>query len=509
MIGWGISRRGGTVSESVGSVRRAFAVVGAVMLTSSVVVAGLAIPAGAAGNIATIAGTGGVGAHGDGGPAVHATVDRPEGVAVDPHGNVVIADSTNNRIRVVAVSPSNPGFRLGGCSGPCTWAVGNIYTIAGTVIGGYNGDNIPATSAQLFAPTGVAVDKVGNPVVADSLNERVRVVAVSPANPGYPISSWTVGNIYTVAGSGPGPLHYTGDGIDATNATLFAPQRVALDGSGNVFITDTGNERVRAVAVTPSNPGYPLSGCSGPCSWVAGDVYTVAGDGFVGFNGDGLPASNSELSAPTGVGVDAHNNVLIADTDNARLRVVAVSAANPGYALQSWTVGDVYTVAGTNTAAYSGDGTPAASAELNGLQDVTVDAHGNVLVSDTGNERIRVVATAASNPGYPLAGCAGACTWTAGDIYTVAGTGIGAFNGDGVLATKAQIYSPTHVAVAHNGSFYIADSGNSRIREVAIGSTTTPCAPGAVSASAGTKRALSCIGRRPPARAVHRSRDTS
>jgi hypothetical protein len=476
--------------SSIFSRKRGFAV--AVVVVSSAVVGISALAAGAVGgSISTVAGTGGIGEHGDGGPAVSATVDRAEGVAVDPHGNLVIADSTNNRVRVVAASAANPGYALGGCAGPCTWTVGDIYRVAGTAIGGYNGDNLPATSAQLFAPTGVAVDKVGNPVIADSLNERVRIVAVSSTNPGYPVPSWTVGNIYTVAGSGPGSLPYAGDGGYATDASLFAPQRVAFDGAGNLFITDTGNNRVRVVAVSSSNPGYPLGGCSAPCTWTTGDIYSVAGDGFAGYNGDGVSATDAELNGPTGVGVDPNKNVLIADTNNARVRVVAVSASNPGYALSSWTVGDVYTVAGTNTAAYSGDGMPAVSAELNAVQDVTVDAHGNLLVSDTGNERVRVVATSASNPGYPLGGCTGPCLWTVGDIYTVAGTGVGAFNGDGILATNAQLYSPTDVAVAHNGSLYIADAANSRIRAVAIGTTATvPCAPRTVSASPGTNRAV-------------------
>ena len=484
------------------SLRRLFALATAIALASSALVAMSADVAGAAaGNISTVAGTGGVGEHGDGGPAVNATIDEPQSVAVDAHGNLVIADSTNNRVRVVAVSAMNPGYRLSGCTGTCTWAVGDIYVIAGHGIGGYNGDRIPAVNAQLFAPTGVAVDKVGNVVIADSLNERVRVVAVSPANPGYFVSSWTIGDIYTVAGNGPGSLPYNGDGIFATDAQVSNPQRVSFDASGNLFIADTGNQRVRVVALSVSNPGYPLGGCIGPCTWAAGDIYTVAGDGFAGYFGDGIPSTSTGLNVPTGVAVDSHNNVVIADTGNQRIRIVAVSASNPGYSLPSWTVGDVYTVAGGLAGGYSGDGKPAAGADIDLAQDVTIDTHGNLLIADTGNERVRVVAKSGSNPGYPLGGCTGSCTWAVGNIYTVAGTGVGAFNGDGMLATKAQIYSPTDVAVARNGSLYIADSVNSRIREVALGATATaPCAPRAVSATAGKGRsavhwvAPSCTG---------------
>jgi len=470
-----------------GARRQWVASVAAVALIAPAALVMLGQPAGAvSGDISTIAGTGGVGEHGDGAPAVSATLDQPQGLTVDAHGNVLIADSTNNRVRVVAVSASNPGYPLSGCFStvPCRWTVGDIYVIAGHGLGGYNGDNIPATSAQLFAPTDVVVDHAGNPIISDSLNERVRVVAVSATNPGYPVPHWTVGDIYTVAGNGLSALQYAGDGGYATDAQLFSPDRVTVDTHGNLLIADTGNERVRVVAVSASNPGYPLAGCTGPCTWTLGDIFTVAGDGFSGFNGDYIPATAAELNSPTGVAFDHDGDLLIADTENARVRVVAVSASNPGYPLVSWTPGDIYTLVGNGGAGYAGDGFLAASAQLNAAQDMTVDAHGNLLVADTSNERLRVVAMSTSNPGYPLAGCPGRCTWTVGDIYTIAGDGIGAYNGDGILATEAQLYSPTDVAVDAHGNVYIADSVNSRIREIEIGAAATrPCAPRTVSAS--------------------------
>jgi len=465
------------------------AVVALVIPTSIGALAGSA--AAAAGDISTIAGTGAAGENGDGIPAVTARIDQPQSVSVDTHGNTLIADSTNNLVRVVAASPSDPGYPLAGCAGPCTWTVGDIYIIAGHGAGGYNGDNIPSTDAQLFAPTDVAVDLSGNPIIADSLNERVRVVAVSASNPGYPLPHWTVGDIYTIAGNGFGTSRYNGDGIYATDAQLFAPQRVTIDPHGNPLIADAGNERVRVVAVSASNPGYPLAGCAGPCVWTPGDIYTVAGDGFNGYNGDDMPATSAELNSPTDVSVDTHGNLYIADTGNDRVRVVAVSATNPGYPLVSWTVGDVYTIVGGGTAGYTGDGTLATSAELDAAQGVTVDPHGNPLIADTANERVRVVAVSASNPGYPLAGCAGPCTWTVGDIYTIAGDGTGSYNGDGILATKAQLYAPTDVAFGTHGNVLIADSVNSRVREIEIGaSATVPCAPKTVSASARKAQAV-------------------
>ena len=471
------------VHQRRGMRRPAIALVAAMALIGPPAIVALSQPAAAAaGGISTIAGTGAVGELGDGGPAVAAALDQPHGVAVDAHGNTLIADSVNNVVRVVAVSASNPGYPLAGCAGVCTWTVGTIYIIAGHYLGGYNGDRIPATTAQLFAPTDVAVDAAGNPIIADSLNERVRVVAVSVTNPGYPLPSWTVGDIYTIAGNGPGALHYGGDGSYATDAQLNSPGKVTVDAHGNALLADTGNNRVRVVAVSVSNPGYLLGGCTGPCTWIRGYIYTVAGTGFAGYNGDFLPATGADLNGPTGIAVDARGNLYVSDTNNHRLRVVAVSSSNPGFPLASWTAGDIYTIAGNSGAGYSGDGFLAASAQINGAQGVTVDTHGNPLIADTGNERVRVVAVSASNPGYPLGGCAGSCTWAPTHIYTVAGTGTGAYNGDGILATKAQLYSPTDVAT--HGNLFIADSVNSRVREVQLGVVATaPCAPRNVTAT--------------------------
>ena len=225
------------------------------------------------------------------------------------------------------------------------------------------------------------------------------LVAVSATNPGYPLPSWTVGDIYTIAGAGPGALHYGGDGSYATDAQLNSPGKVTVDTHGNALLADTGNNRVRVVAVSASNPGYLLGGCTGPCTWIRGYIYTVAGTGFAGYNGDFLPATGADLNGPTGIAVDAHGNLYVSDTNNHRLRVVAVSSSNPGFPLASWTAGDIYTIVGNSGAGYSGDGFLAASAQINGAQGVTVDTHGNPLIADTGNERVRVVAVSAFEPG--------------------------------------------------------------------------------------------------------------
>ena len=180
-------------------------------------------------------------------------------MAVDSAGNALTADESNNRVRVVAVSPSNPGYPLSGCGGMCTWSAGDIYTIVGTGTSGYNGDGIRASAAKLSAPASVAVDSAGNALTADESNNRVRVVAVSPSNPGYPLSgcggvcTWSAGDIYTIVGTG--TSGYNGDGIAAATAEVKQPQSLAVDRTGNVLVADNNN-RVRVVAVSPSNPGY-------------------------------------------------------------------------------------------------------------------------------------------------------------------------------------------------------------------------------------------------------------
>ena len=466
-------------------VRRSVVLAAIVAVVTPSAIAVLARSAAAsAGDISTIAGTGAIGYIGDGIAATSATVYDPQGVTVDAHGNPLIVDTNNDRVRVLAVSMSNPGYVLGGCTNICVWTVGDLYTIAGTGAAGYNGDGIPATDAPLNFPAGIAVDAHGNPLIADSANQRVRVVAVSTSNPGYPVSSWTVGDIYTVAGNGPDTVKYTGDGVLATVAPLFDPRDVTVDRGGNLLIADSGNARVRVVAVSSSNPGYVLAGCTGTCRWGAGNIYTIAGDGAPTYNGDGIPANGAALSFPAGVAVDADENVLIADRDNNRVRIVAVSVSNPGYAVPSWTVGDIYTVAGNGTGSYTSDGIRAAATEVNEPSGVTVDAHLNPIIADTGNHRVRVIAVSSSNPGYLLGGCIGSCRWTVGDIYTIAGDGTGSYNGDGILATSAQLDFPSGVAIDAKGDFYVADSFNSRVREVQIGTAVTaPCAPRSVSAT--------------------------
>jgi hypothetical protein len=189
----------------------------------------------------------------------------------------------------------------------------------------------------------------------------------------------------------------------------------------------------------------------------AGNIYTVAGTGTGAFSGDGGPATGAELNSPRRVTVDGAGNLVIADRGNNRIRVAA-AATGTFYGIPM-TAGNVYTVAGNGTYGFSGDGGPATAAELAGPGQTAVDAAGNLVIADGGNDRVRVAA-AASGTFYGVA-------MTAGNIYTVAGNGTGGFSGDGGPALSAELNRPQGVAVASAGGLLVADVGSNRIREVA------------------------------------------
>ncbi len=286
-----------------------------------------------------------------------------------------------------------------------------ITTVAGNGTPGFTGDGAAATAAQLNAPTGVAVDGAGNLFIADADNNRIRKVT-----PG--------GSITTVAGT-TGFGGFSGDGGAATDAQLFYPAGVAVDGSGNLFIADFRNNRARKVT-----PG--------------GSITTVAGDGTQNFGGDASTITPAQLYEPYGVAVDAGGNLFIAAQGNNRIRKVT-----PG--------GSITTVAGTGSDGFSGDGGAATAAQLYAPAGVAVDADGNLFIGDYANHRIRKV-----TPG--------------GIISTVAGDGTQGFGGDGGAATAAQLNRPSGVAVDAGGNLFIADYGNHRIRKVTPGGIITTVA---------------------------------
>ncbi len=444
------------------------------------------------GEIETVAGNGDGENTGDGGSATSASIYDPQTVAVDPSGNVLIAGGSNllegspqtapggNTIRLLAKSPSNPGYF---CSPSCagsSWVPGDIYTVAGNGTNSYSGDGGPALSAMLDQPSSITVDKSGNFIFTDMGNNRVRLVALGSSNPGYICSpsctgsSWVPGYIYTIAGNGGQAdssiaidYGFVARGLDSS----------AIDDSGNILVIDWEDSKVFVIAVSSTNPGYICSPlCSGP-SWVPGNIYTVAGDGTYGYSGDGGPALQAAFQNQDGLTTDsdAFYNFFIADAGNARLRMVAVSLTNPGYicspscAGSAWVPGNIYTVAGTGRLAFGvtpSSGIPALDIPLASIGSISSDGQANILIPEFDAEVVYVLAVSSTNPGYLCSPSCSGSSWVPGNLYIVAGDGNGGFAGDGSSALSAELYSPYDVVSDSNHDLYIADSANNRIREV-------------------------------------------
>jgi sugar lactone lactonase YvrE len=357
------------------------------------VIAGMESPASKQANatpcflITTLAGNGTDGYSGDGSTATSAELNQPWDVALDPSGNLYIADASNNRIRKI------------------TAATGIITTVAGNGTSGYSGGST-ATSVQLCFPEGVALDALGNLYIADSGNNRIRKVTAS------------TGIITTVAGNG--TAGYTGDGDAATSAELNEPIDVALDSSGNLYIVDQYNNCIRKVTsstgIITTVAGNGTAGYSGDGGaatsaelyfrWhgrvaldASGNIYivdnfnnrirkvtaatgiitTVAGNGTLGYSGDGGAATSAEIAYPVAVALDALGNLYIADEGNNRIRLVTAST------------GIISTMVGNGTEGYSGDGGAATSAEFDWPEGIALDSSGNLYIADTNNNRIRKV----------------------------------------------------------------------------------------------------------------------
>jgi len=385
------------------------------------------------GNISTVAGnfTLGAGYSGDTGLATSAQLDEPESVAVDPTGNIFIADTYNSVIREVTV------------------ANGDIQTVAGTYYQwndtcNYSGDGAGATAAQLCLPNGVSLNSAANIFIADTNNSLIRVVNPSATQitiAGVPISP---GDIQTVAGNFALGAGYSGNGGAATSAQLNFPGSIAVDASDDIYIADTDNFVVREVVA-------------------AGTIQAFAGNNTLAYSGDGGPATGAALNFPGSTFVDGSGNVYIADTVNSVIREVVAAT------------GDIQAVAGNGTACLApapggcGDGGPATSAQLNFPYGVFVDATGNIYIADTGlilteNSAIRVVNTGAA--AITIAGV----TIQPGYIQTVAGTlGTAGFAGDGSAPTSAELNNPQGVILDGSGNILIADTGNSAVRMINTG----------------------------------------
>jgi len=283
------------------------------------------------GIVAKVAGSGELGYGGDGGLATHAKFHQVHAAAPTTDGGFLLADTLNHRIRRVAVN-------------------GVITTVAGTGEEGYSGDGGPATSARIDAPRGVVALSDGGFLIPDTENNRVRRV-------------WPDGTITTVAGTG--VQGFAGDGGPATAAQLSFPFGVAATADGGFLVIDSGNDRIRRVSPD-------------------GTITTVAGNGTVGYSGDGGPAIAASLGKPPNIVAYPDSGFLIADSGNNRIRRV-------------WPDGTITTIVGTGVQGFTGDRGPASAARLAVPTAVGLTASGQILIADTANNRIRYVGV----PGKP------------------------------------------------------------------------------------------------------------
>lgn len=338
-------------------------------------------------NIITLAGTGASGYGGDGGAAVSAMLYRPIGCVMDNDCNLYVTDFSNSRIRKIS-------------------AAGIITTICGTGVPGTSGDGGPAALAQISNPEKITIDASGNLYFCDHSAHRVRKISAA-------------GIITTIAGTG--VAGYSGDGGLATAATLWYPGGIAVDATGNIYICDEWNNRVRKIntaGIITSVAG------NGPTGWLAG-----------GYSGDGGLATAAAINFPVGIAVSSTGDIIFADNGNKRVRKIN-------------SAGIISTVAGTGIAGFSGDGGLATAARISGPEGVAVDASGVIYICETGNNRVRKVDAA-------------------GIISTFAGTGVAGFTGDGGAATLARINFPEGIYVNPTSScVYICDANNNRVRKI-------------------------------------------
>jgi uncharacterized protein (TIGR03437 family) len=370
------------------------------------------------------------------------SLSSPYGVTVDGRGNIYVADLGNNRIQKIASDGvvTTVLSRLAMPRNVLADGTGNVYfsefagnrvskigrdgsvsLVAGTGLPGANGNGGPAMAAQLNHPAGLALDSLGNLYIADSGNGSIRKISA--------------GRISTVV-----------SGTD-----IATPTAVAVDGVGNLYVADTGNRRIRKVTVYGTVSTIPqaardLALDDGGNLLVAyeahvyrvlssGAVTTIAGDGGYLSRGDGGPATMARLNAPSGVAVDSNGNLWIADTANGRIRMVTTTSGQINFA--------------------------AGGGQLVTPNQIAFDPAGNLLISDAAGYRVR--------------------EWTAlaGNLFTVAGNGLLAPVEDGFPATATGLVTPGGVAVGANGTIYISDTGNHRVRRVISGVMITVAGNGA------------------------------
>ncbi|MEJ2006224.1 MAG: hypothetical protein P8X57_14960 [Cyclobacteriaceae bacterium] len=438
----------------------------------------------ATGRIYRIAGTGEQGFSGDGGPAVDAQLSRPWDIVIDQYNNLYIAEAYNQIIRKVNLSN------------------GVITTVAGTPgISGDAGEGGLAIKARLASPEGVALDNMGNLIISESMNDKVKRVDMQ------------TGIISTVAGTG--IAGFAGDGGPAVNALLNDPYGIAVDSEGNIFIADQQNSRIRkpiSIYIDDEDNVYFDSGSViRMVSASNGIISTFAGNGLQGFSGDGGPAAEARFYLPGHLAGDNEGNIFVSDRYNERIRIIdqsdvintfagngtriddiegapfeSVQLDNPSKIAEDLE-GNLFMVtssrviykanaatgllerfAGTGEFGYNGDNIPALNAKFRGPLSVDADGEGNLFISDYGNHRIFKVNAAD------------------GIIHSIAGTGSSGFSGDGGPASEALLNSPYDIELDADDNIYIVDHGNFRIRKIdqSTGIITTVAGSGTTGSAA-------------------------